>query len=103
MDIQVGYASEVGLGKSSQNNGGRSMASAGLEYTIAPASWAGAGFTLSNNQTSKVTSADLGLRFKQQDTSVSLGYRLVDLSKAQPQGKPDAYHNLATAEFSISF
>lgn len=99
MDFQVEYASEVGY--STQELTGRRSATASLEYKIAPETLASAGLTVSNDQTQ--TSTDFGLRYKIQDASVSLGYRLVDYSKGQPVNHPNTYNNVATAEFSISF
>jgi hypothetical protein len=99
MGFQVGYASEVGY--SSQDLTGRHLATASFEYEIAPETLASAGLTVSNDQTQKST--DFGLRYRIQDASVSLGYRLVDYSKGQPVNHNSTYDNVATAEFSISF
>jgi hypothetical protein len=99
MDFQVEYASEVGY--STQDLIGRSSTTASFEYKIAPETLASAGLSVSNDSTQ--TSTDFGLRYKIQDASVSLGYRLVDYSKGQPVNHANTYNNVATAEFSISF
>lgn len=103
VNIQVGYTSEVGPVTSLDSVGSRRTTSAGVEYTLAPASKAGAALTLSDDSIRKTTTTDFGLRFEQQDASVMLGYKLIDLAETVVPGQVDSHNNVATAEFSIRF
>lgn len=103
LNVQLGFASEVASSNTNTLTSGWRIASAGVEYAIAPASKAEAGLSLSENPAARTTTADFGLRYQQNDASVLLGYRLVDLTGSELPGQNDTHNNLATAEFSIRF
>lgn len=83
--------------------GTKRTASAGLEYAVTPESRASADVTYSADALGNTTTTDYGLRFHQQGTSVTLGYRLVDFTGLDRELHQDARDNIATAEFTIRF
>jgi hypothetical protein len=103
VNIQVGFTAQGPAAQMDAAAGTRRIASAGVEYMVAPTSKASAGFSFSDDTGTQTTSTGIGLRYNQKDAAVTLGYSLVDVPAAALGSEQEKRANVATAEFSIRF
>ncbi|MGI6611076.1 MAG: hypothetical protein ACOX4G_15040 [Limnochordia bacterium] len=103
VQIKLGYSAQGAAPTLNPIGGAKRTASAGLEYVVTPESRASADVSYSADAVGNTTTTDFGLRFNQQGTSVTLGYRLVDFAGSHLEPHQDARDNIATAEFTIRF